>query len=252
MARTFKTGITADGDIATGGVLKSTSSAGSEGGQIDLTKAATGTTLTTGVSIDVYQDKLRFFETGSNTRGYYLDVAAGGNSVGTLIQARAWVFSNANATSATTNTSQSIFQSGARSFSLDAATTYYFRLNLGVNFTYSAVPAAIQLVPTFSQTPVAVNYSAVFISGTSGGVQSFRTTTTGAVSISPSLSATTTGSTILIEGFFQTNATTGGTVEFKYQISSGGGSSAVATAGSQLQIQKIGTGAPGVVSGSWA
>lgn len=252
MARAFKTGITADGDIATSGVLKSTASSGAEGGQVDLTKAASGTTLTTGVSIDVNGDKLRFFETGGNNRGYYLDMAAGGNSAGNLIQARAWVFSNANATSATTNTSQSIFQTGARSFSLDAGSTYYFRLNLGVNFTYSAVPAAIQLVPTFSQVPVAVNYSAAFISGTSGGVQSFRTTSTSAVSISPSLSATTTGSTILIEGFFQSNATTGGTVEFKYQISSGGGSSATATTGSMLQIQKIGTGAPGIVSGAWA
>jgi hypothetical protein len=171
---------------------------------------------------------------------------------GNLVQARAWVFSNANATSATTNTAQSIFQSGARSYSLDAGSTYYFRLNLGVNFTYSAVPAAIQLVPTFSQVPVAINYSASFISGTSGGVQSFRTTSTSAVSVSPTLSATTTGSTILIEGFLQSNATTGGTVEFKYQINTGGGSSATATTGSLLQIQKIGTGAPGIVSGAWA
>lgn len=169
-----------------------------------------------------------------------------------MVPAIARVFSNANATAATTNSSQSIFQVGARALTLEAAKTYYFRLNLGINFTFSAVPAAIQLVPTFSQVPVAINYSAIFASGTSGGVQSFRTTSTSAVSVSPSLSASVTGATILVEGFFRTNATTGGTVEFKYQISSGGGSSATAQTGTLLEIQKIGTGAPGIISGAWA
>jgi hypothetical protein len=169
-----------------------------------------------------------------------------------MVPAIARVFSNANATAATTNSSQSIFQAGARALTLEAAKTYYFRLNLGVNFTFSAVPAAIQLVPTFTQTPVAINYSAVWASGTSGGVQSFRTTSTAAVSISPSLSASVTGGTILIEGFFQSNATTGGTVEFKYQISTGGGSSATAQTGTLLEIEKIGTGTPGIISGAWA
>jgi hypothetical protein len=169
-----------------------------------------------------------------------------------MVPAIARVFSNANATAATTNSSQSIFQAGARALTLEAAKTYYFRLNLGVNFTFSAVPAAIQLVPTFTQTPVAINYSALWHSGTSGGVQSFRTTSTAAVSISPSLGASVTGATILVEGFFRTNATTGGTVEFKYQISTGGGSSATAQTGTLLEIQKIGTGAPGIISGAWA
>jgi len=169
-----------------------------------------------------------------------------------MVPANAVVFSNANATAATTNSSQSIFQAGARALTLEAAKTYYFRLNLGVNFTFSAVPAAIQLVPTFSQVPVAINYSAVFASGTSGGVQSFRTTSTSAVSVSPTLSASVTGATILVEGFFRSNATTGGTVEFKYQISTGGGSSATAQTGSLLEIRKIGTGAPGIIAGAWA
>lgn len=89
MAKDFKTSITtnstinATGDISTSGVLKSTQSIGDEGGQIDLTKAVTNTTLTTGVTIDVYQDKLRFFETGGTSRGYYIDISAGGTSAGT-------------------------------------------------------------------------------------------------------------------------------------------------------------------------
>jgi len=187
--------------------------------------------------------------------GDFLTLTPGGGS-GTVgreaIPAYAWAYSNADATSVTTNTAQFIFQSGARALTLEAGKTYYFRLNLSLNFTFSAVGASIQLVPTFSDSPVAVNYGATFISGTSGGVQSFRITTTGAQSISPTLGSSTTGATSIVEGFFRTNATTGGTVSFKYQINTGGGSSAVAKVGSLQQVMKIGAGAPGVVSGAWA
>jgi hypothetical protein len=78
-----KNGLDAGGDIATTGIFKSNSSAGDEGGQIDLAKAVTNTTLTTGVSIDVFQNKLRIFETGGTNRGFYLDISTGGNSVAT-------------------------------------------------------------------------------------------------------------------------------------------------------------------------
>lgn len=77
------TALTATGDVSAGGVLKSTQSSGDEGGQIDLTKSVTNTTITTGVSIDVYQDKLRFYETGGTNRGFYLDITGGGASAGT-------------------------------------------------------------------------------------------------------------------------------------------------------------------------
>ena len=83
MARSFKTPITVDGDVSASGFLKSTNSQGDEGGQIDLTKAATNTTLTTGVTLDVFQNKLRIFETGGTNRGYYIDISGGGTSVGT-------------------------------------------------------------------------------------------------------------------------------------------------------------------------
>jgi hypothetical protein len=75
--------INAVGDISTAGIFKSNNSSGDEGGQIDLTKATTNTTLTTGVTIDVFQDKVRIFETGGTNRGYYINVAAGATSVGT-------------------------------------------------------------------------------------------------------------------------------------------------------------------------
>jgi hypothetical protein len=60
-------------------------SAGDEGGEIFLNKSVTNTTLNTGLTIDIFQNRLRFFEAGGSNRGFYLDITSGGNSVGTNI-----------------------------------------------------------------------------------------------------------------------------------------------------------------------
>ena len=83
MARLFKTGITSESDITAGNNLRSSYTAGDEGGQIFLNKATTNTTLTSGVNIDIYQNKLRFWEDGGTNRGYYIDISGGAASVGT-------------------------------------------------------------------------------------------------------------------------------------------------------------------------
>ena len=81
--------VTATSNIETTGDVKafqlfSTQSSGDEGGEIKLAKPATGTTIGgTGVNIDVYQNKLRFWEDGGSNRGAYIDLTAAGNSVGT-------------------------------------------------------------------------------------------------------------------------------------------------------------------------
>jgi hypothetical protein len=66
-------------------VLKSTQSSGDEGGQLDLSTSQTNNLLSGGaVSIDIYQNKLRFFESGGAYRGVYIDLANGASSgVGT-------------------------------------------------------------------------------------------------------------------------------------------------------------------------
>jgi len=57
---------------------------GDEGGEILLGKALTNTTLAgEGVTIDVFQNKLRIFEQGGNARGAYLDISTLANGVGT-------------------------------------------------------------------------------------------------------------------------------------------------------------------------
>ena len=87
-------------------LLKSTQSVGDEGGQLDLSTSATNTTLAGGsVAIDVYQNRLRIFETGGTNRGVYIDLANGAAAgVSTnLISGSATVSSVAGATGAVSN-----------------------------------------------------------------------------------------------------------------------------------------------------
>jgi hypothetical protein len=98
------TGATTTGSLATGGTvsatgnitggnintagkvfgseLTSTNSAGDEGGQVNLALAATNTTLSGGIAIDINQNRLRFYETGGTNRGAYIDLTATTASVG--------------------------------------------------------------------------------------------------------------------------------------------------------------------------
>ena len=52
-----------------------TNSTGDEGGEILLAKPSTNTTLVgTGITIDAFQNKIRFFEQGGSARGAYIDL----------------------------------------------------------------------------------------------------------------------------------------------------------------------------------
>ena len=63
-------------------ILRSSQSSGNEGGEIQLALAGT-TTLSSGVAIDVFNDRVRIFETGGTNRGAYIDLSAAAASVGT-------------------------------------------------------------------------------------------------------------------------------------------------------------------------
>lgn len=68
--------------VTSTGTLVSSNSTGDEGGEISLAKPATNTAITTGVTIDVYQNKLRIFETGGTNRGAYIDITSASAGVG--------------------------------------------------------------------------------------------------------------------------------------------------------------------------
>ena len=56
-------------------LISVTNSVGDEGGEILLAKPASNTTLVgTGITIDAFQNKIRFFEQGGSARGAYIDL----------------------------------------------------------------------------------------------------------------------------------------------------------------------------------
>lgn len=85
---TLSGGISASGGATFAGqvnvtTFKANTVGGDEGGQIDFGIPATNTSLTGGVAIDIYQNRLRFFESGGNNRGGFIDLTTASNGVGT-------------------------------------------------------------------------------------------------------------------------------------------------------------------------
>jgi hypothetical protein len=69
--------------LSVAGDLNVLAQGGDEGGEIKLSKPATGNSLAGNVSIDVYQNKLRIFEDGGTSRGAYIDLTTCIAGVGT-------------------------------------------------------------------------------------------------------------------------------------------------------------------------
>lgn len=84
---TGSSSLTWDGTVLSANLLKSTQSVTNEGGQIDLALPLTGSTLSGTIAIDVYQNRLRFFETGGANRGAYIDLTSAGAGAGTNLLA---------------------------------------------------------------------------------------------------------------------------------------------------------------------
>jgi hypothetical protein len=58
---------------------------GSEGGEINLASPASGSTITNGINIDIFNNLLRFFEGGGTNRGMSIDITTLGATVGSTI-----------------------------------------------------------------------------------------------------------------------------------------------------------------------
>lgn len=72
--------VTGDANVA--GLLRLTASNGLEGGEIFL-GAPANTSLAGGITIDAFQNKIRFFEQGGSARGAYIDLTACAGGAGT-------------------------------------------------------------------------------------------------------------------------------------------------------------------------
>lgn len=62
--------------------IVSNQSSGDEGGQLDLAAPQSNTTISGRIAVDVYQNKLRIFETTGSNRGVFIDFSAAANGVG--------------------------------------------------------------------------------------------------------------------------------------------------------------------------
>jgi hypothetical protein len=57
------------------GTIRALNQGGDEGGEIFLDRPVTNTSLAAGITIDIFQNKLRIFETGGSVRGVFIDIA---------------------------------------------------------------------------------------------------------------------------------------------------------------------------------
>jgi hypothetical protein len=63
------------GGASFGGTFNITASGGDEGGELQLAKPQTNTSLSGPLVLDIYQNRLRIFESGGSFRGAYLDIS---------------------------------------------------------------------------------------------------------------------------------------------------------------------------------
>jgi len=77
------TGAIFGGDLYITGTARLVSQGGDEGGEIFLGQALTNSTLSGGITIDSYQNKIRIFEQGGTARGAYIDLTQAAAGVGT-------------------------------------------------------------------------------------------------------------------------------------------------------------------------
>ena len=162
---TYTGAFTATG-IVSGLEINSTQSSGDEGGQINLALAATNTTLSSSVAIDIFQNKLRIFETGGTNRGVYIDIANGASaSVGTNLLSPSsstdgWARNQANAafTVANTVTSASNYANGAFA-AANAATATDTTQNNSITAAFNTANAAFTTANAANATNITQNNS---------------------------------------------------------------------------------------------
>ena len=113
---------------------------GSEGAEIDFTKAPSSTLSGSVVVVDQYADRLRFFESGGTNRGVYIDFTQAAAGVGTLLNNRVSGLVNAGTFVTMDLIKATVTTSGQRGLSL-ATTTGTFTYNIGGTYG-TAIPSS--------------------------------------------------------------------------------------------------------------
>lgn len=208
--QSFAAGISASGGgTLTNGTynfsnLKLNTVGGDEGGQIDFGPAITNTSLTGGVSIDVYQNRVRIFESGGTNRGVYVDLTGVSAGVGTNLiggggGAVSSVSGSGNGISVSPTTGAVVVQNtGVHSFNgSTGAVTGVSSVNGSTGaVTNIAVTNAAQTFTGLQRFPNGISFAGATFSGTLGGPGNI--VTTGAIRTSGNIAASTSASSVTL------------------------------------------------------
>ena len=146
---------------------------------MQLAYAQTGNTLSgTAVVVDVYQNKLRIFESGGSTRGVFLDLSKAPSGVGGELLTKASGFVNAGDYITLGNLKATIPTSGNRSLQLATVSGSYSVYGSGV-YSYGGVGGStidFSSPRSITTTPAYINSTYTF--GTAGATDSWLLTDT--------------------------------------------------------------------------
>lgn len=152
-----------------------------------------------------------------------------------------------NADSATT-TSTTLVSAFGVGLTLEANTLYYFRQVLFSTLNFTAATVSLGLGFTFSS---AQQEFKVIHTGTSGSGAQYTSVQSTPSLITLATVTSTTNLGFVSEGYFKSNATTGGTFTPGFAMGGTAGS-ALVSAGSYIEVIKIGSVTTTTIAGAWA
>jgi hypothetical protein len=204
--------VSATGDVF-GKELWSTQSSGDDGGQVNLSIPAANTALTGQVTIDVYQNQLRFFQ-GDGARGAYIDLTQANVGVGTNLLASG----GGGGTPGGANTNVQFNDAGL------------FGGTAGL--TFNKTTNAVATTGTFSATGNITGGNLIAGTGASGNITGANVITANTVTATANI----TGGNILTSGLISAASVVGGVIT----------GSSVSVTGAQTAASTVG----GVITGS--
>jgi Major tropism determinant N-terminal domain len=237
------------------GKISVTASSGDEGGEIFLASPATNTTITNGVTVDVYQNRLRFFEQGGSARGYYLDITEGGGSASTNIRPPMYMKLVQNSTQVANlagGTAGTVSAFGTNGVALKAGTAYEVEMVLFIESVASSNSCTLIITPgspsspaTPSSTELYYDYSSSTTVMTNAaalsGVRRTGTTTFPALNTITVATGTTNYFRAFMKGIVDVDVAGNFTIRLAYTPGAGGSMVATVLAGSYLKITELGT-----------
>lgn len=125
---------------------------GDEGGEIQLAKAATNTSLTSKVIIDIYRNQLRLWEGGTNSKGVSIDLSKAPDGVGGELVWKKSGFVDAGTYLTLDNLKVSVTTGGSRGLSVGAVTGS-FVCNISGWYAYGGSSGSSAESITYTTTP---------------------------------------------------------------------------------------------------